>query len=154
MNKRVLLVLAALAASSALIVGCGSGGGTTESSGPLTKAEFIKQGDAICKKGNGESKAEVEEFADEKGFDLENPSKRQSEEVVTEVLVPNLERQAEELAALEPPKGDTKEVNAIIASLEKVIAELKKAPSNFGVVAFAKPIRLEGAYGFKVCGGG
>lgn len=168
MNKRVLLVLAALAAMSALIVGCGSGGDSTtggsgsttsgsesaESSGPLTKPEFIRQGDEICLKGNEESKTEVEEFADEKGFDLEKPSKGQSEELVTEVLVPNLERQAEELSALEPPKSDRKEVDAILSSLDKAIAGLKKDPSTFGVTSLAEPVRLESAYGFSVCGGG
>ena len=153
MKKGELAVLGALAALAMLIAGCGGGGDDTTV--VLTKAEFIEQGDAVCKKGNKMSETEVEDFAKEQGFKLEEPNKKQAEEVVTEVLVPNLQRQAKELAALEPPKGDQAEVEAIVASLDEATAEFEKEPvSFFKETALAKPIRLENAYGFKVCGGG
>jgi hypothetical protein len=152
-RKGELAGLGAVAALVLLIAGCGGGGGDTTEA--LTKAEFIKQGDAICKKGNAASEAEVEKFAKENGFELEKPSKSQAEEVVTEVLVPNLQRQAEELDALGAPKGDEAKVDALIASLEEATAEFEKEPASFfKETALAKPIRLENAYGFKVCGGG
>lgn len=152
-KKGEFAMLGALAALAMLIAGCGGGGGDTTEA--LTKAEFIKQGDAVCKKGNKMSETEVEDFAKEQGFNLEEPNKKQAEEVVTEVLVPNLQRQAKELAALEPPKGDQAEVEAIVASLDEATAEFEKEPASFfKETALAKPIRLENAYGFKVCGGG
>jgi hypothetical protein len=152
-KKGEFVVLGTLAAVAMLIAGCGGGGGDTTEA--LTKAEFIKQGDAICKKGNLASETEVEEFAKKNGFKLEEPSKDQAEEVVTEVLVPNLQRQAEELDALGAPKGDEAEIDALIVSLEEATAEFEKDPSSFfKETALAKPIRLENAYGFKVCGGG
>jgi hypothetical protein len=160
LNKGTLVMLGALVALVALIAGCGGGSSTENGGGSSTendvvlKAEFIKQGDAICKKGNEESETELDEFAKQKGFQSEL-SKDQIEEAVTAVLLPNLQRQAEELDALGVPAGDEDEVGAIIDSLEETIADIEKDPSTFleeGVLA--KPIRLENAYGFKVCGGG
>lgn len=154
MSKGLLVALCASVGLLALIAGCG-GGDSTDSGAPLTKAEFIKQGDAICKEGNEESRPELEEFADEQGFEVEKMSKAQLEEAVTQVLVPNLEQQAEELDALEPPVSERAEVKAIIDSLEEATAEIKKAPSEFVEgTPLAKTIRLENAYGFKACGGG
>lgn len=153
MKKGEFVLLGALVALVMLIAGCGGGG--DETTEPLTKAEFIKQGDAICKEGNEASKTEIEDFAEEQGFQLEKLSKQQSQEVVTEVLVPNLQQQTEELDALGAPKGDEDEIDALIASLEEGTTELEQNPSSFfKETALAKPIRLENAYGFKVCGGG
>ena len=153
MKKGEFALLGALATLAMMIAGCGGGGGDTTEA--LTKVEFIKQGDAICKKGNLASETEVEDFAKENGFKLEQPNRDQAEELVTEVLAPNLQRQAEELDALGAPMGDEAEVDALIASLEKETAEFAKDPvSFFKETALAKTIRLENAYGFKVCGGG
>jgi hypothetical protein len=151
-------MLGALLALVALIAGCGGGdstktGATTTSEAPLTKAEFIRKGDAICQTGNEASTTEIEEFAKENGFGSE-PNKAQFEEVVTDVLVPNLKRQTDELDALVPPTQDEDKIEALISSLRETIAKLEKNPSSLEENALAEPIRLENAYGFKVCGGG
>ena len=147
-------MLGALLALVALIAGCGGGDSTTTTSEvPLTKAEFIRKGDAICQTGNEASTTEIEQFAKENGFGPE-PTKAQFEEVVTEVLAPNLEQQAHELDALVPPTEDKDRVEAILASLRETITEIEKNPSSMQGNVLAKPIRLEKAYGFKVCGGG
>lgn len=153
MKKGELVVLGALATLAMLIAGCGGGGDDTTVT--LTKVAFIKQGDAICKKGNAASGPEIEKFTKENGFTLEKASEDQAEEVVTEVLVPNLQRQTEELDALGAPAGDEDEIDALVASLNEATSELEKDPSKyFEENALAKPIRLENAYGFKICGGG
>lgn len=158
MNRgSVVGMLGALVALVALIAGCGGGdsttGATTTSEAPLTKAEFIRKGDAICQTGNEASTTEIEQFAKENGFGSE-PSKAQFEEVVTEVLVPNLAQQADELDALVPPAEDKDRTEAIVASVREAITEIEKNPTSLEENALAKPIRLEKAYGFKVCGGG
>jgi hypothetical protein len=151
----VVGTLGVLLALLAPIAGCGGGDNTTSatSEAPLTKAEFIRKGDAICQVGNEASQTEIEKFAKENGFGSE-PSKAQFEEAVTEVLVPNLEQQADELDALVPPAEDKDQIDAIIASLRESISAIEKDPGTLEGNVLAKPIQLENAYGFKVCGGG
>jgi len=153
LNKAFLAAIAALVALTALVAGCGGGDETTDETVTLTKTEFIKQGDAICKQGNDESEKEAEEFAEDNDFKLEKASKKQLEEAVGEVLVPNLEQQIEELDALGAPEGDEDKVEAIIVSLEEATGEIEDDP---GIVfqgdVLKKPSKLAEEYGFKVCG--
>jgi hypothetical protein len=154
LNKASLLALAALVALAALIAGCGGGDETTDSATvALTKAEFIKQGDAICKEGNEKNEAEAEEYAEENGFTLEKASKDELEEAVGEVLVPSLNRQADELDALGAPEGDEGKVEEIVVALEDATAEIEDDPSLvFEEKTLEEPNKLADAYGFKVCG--
>lgn len=154
MKKASLLALAALLVLAALVAGCGGGDETTDSATvTLTKTEFIKQGDAICKEANEENETEAEEFAEENGFTLEKASKDQLEEAVAEVLVPSLERQAEELDALGAPEGDEDKVEEIVVALEDATGEIDDDPSLvFEEKTLEKPNQLAEAYGFKVCG--
>jgi len=153
LNKASLAALAALVALAAVVTGCGGGGDTTEATVTLTKTEFIKQGDAICKKGNEESEKEAEEFAEDNDFELEKASKEQLEEAVSEVLVPSLERQTEELGELGAPEGDEDKVEAIIVSLEDATGEIEDDPGLvFQDGVLKKPSQLADSYGFKVCG--
>ncbi|HWJ42480.1 MAG TPA: hypothetical protein VNR67_03510, partial [Solirubrobacterales bacterium] len=133
--------------------GCGGGGDTTDETVTLTKAEFIEQGDAICKAGGDQSESEAEEFAEENGFDLEKGSEEQIEEAVAEVLVPTLRQQAEELDELGAPEGDEEQVEAIVVSLEGATDEIEDEPGLvFEEEVFDEPNELAQAYGFEVCG--
>lgn len=155
--RKLLTAAVAAAALVMLVAGCGGGDETTdETSGEtvtLTKAEFIKQGDAICRDGNDASEKEAEEFAEENDFDLEKASEEQLEEAVSEVLVSNLNRQVEELDALGAPEGDEDQVEEIIVSLEGVVGEIEDDPSVvFQDAVLKEPGELAQEYGFKVCG--
>jgi|SRR5215204_3968075 len=153
LKKAVLAALAALVALSALIAGCGGGDSTTDETVNLTKTEFIKQGDAICKKGNDQSEKEAEKFAEENGFTLEKASKDQLEEAVAEVLVPSVNQQAEEIAELGAPEGDEEQVEEIIVSLEGAADKIEDEPSAvFDGKVLKEPSKLAKDYGFKVCG--
>jgi hypothetical protein len=154
LKKASLLALAALLALAVLVAGCGGGDETTDSATvTLTKAEFIKQGDAICKEANEENESEAEEFAEENGFTLEKASKDQLEEAVAEVLVPSLSQQAEEIEALGAPEGDEDKVEEIVVALEDATGEIEDDPSLvFEEKSLEKPNQLAEAYGFKVCG--
>lgn len=151
MSKRIVaLLLGALVL--VLVAGCG---GSDDEAGEetLTKVEFIKQGDAICEKSEEQSEAEAEEFAEENDFDLEKATDEELEEAVAEVLVPALDRQAEEIDALGAPAGDEEKVEAIVVALEDGTAEVEDDPSR---VFEGKPLReasqLAKDYGFEVCG--
>lgn len=158
MNKLLTAALAA-AALVALVAGCGGGdettadGTATDETVTLTKAEFIKQGDAICKESGDQSEKEAEEFAEENGFTLEKANEEQLEEAVAEVLVSALRGQTEELKALGAPEGDEDRVEEIIVSLEGAADEIEDDPSVvFEEKVFAEPNELAQKYGFKVCG--
>lgn len=155
MNKVLLAALAVLVALAVVVAGCGSSDDetTTDETVTLTKAEFIKQGDAICQKGNDQSEKEAEEFAEENDFDLEKASNEQLEEAVSEVLVANLRGQLDELEALGAPEGDEEQVEEIIDSLEGATDEIEDDPSVvFGGDVLKEPGELAQDYGFKVCG--
>jgi len=156
LNRASLSALAVLVALAALVAGCGGGSDTTDSATvTLTKTEFVKQGDAICEEASEDNQAEAEEFAKDNGFDLEKASKEQLEEAVGAVLVPSLEKQAEELEALGAPKGDEKQVEEIVVALEDATGEIEDDPSLiFKAKTLQKANQLAEAYGFKVCGKG
>lgn len=152
MNRASLAVLAALVALAAIVGGCG-GDDDSDTADSLTKAELIKEGDAICEKANKQSEKEAEEFAKENDFSLERPSKKQLEEAVTEILVPSLNQQVEELDALGAPEGDEEQVEEIIVSLEGASEEIEKDPSLvFEPTVLKEPAQLAEDYGFEVCG--
>jgi hypothetical protein len=157
LNKASLAVLAALVALAAIVAGCGGSDDseTTETTETLTKVEFIKQGDRICKEANEQSETEAEEFAEENDFTLEKASKEQIEEAVAEVLAPSLNQQAEDIAALGAPEGDEEQIDEIIVSLEDAAGEIEDDPSSiFDGEVLKEPSKLAEDYGFKVCGEG
>lgn len=151
--SKLLTAVAAAAVLVMLVAGCGGGDETTDETVTLTKAEFIAQGDAICKKGNDRSEEEAEDFAEENDFKLEKASDEQLEEAVTEVLVPNLNRQAEELDALGAPEGDEDQVDEIVVSLEGAAEEIEDEPGIvFDGEVLKEPSELAEDYGLEVCG--
>ena len=156
MSKRLLALAVGVLALGLVAAGCGSSDDSTdtvEETVTLTKAEFIKQGDQICKQAEEDSETEAEEFAEENGFTLENASEEQLEEAVAEVLIPALNRQAEEIDALGAPEGDEEQVEEILTALEDASAEVEDDPSiAFEGEALKEASQLAKAYGFKTCG--
>lgn len=164
MSKRLLVLCAGLLALGLLVAGCGSSddsttgstdGGET-STASITKPELIKQGDAICTAGNEAIEEEAEAFAEENDVDTENPTTEQQEEVVTEVIVPGIEEQAEEIGALGAPSGEEDEVEAIVSAVQSAAEEAGEDPSLIikaeGAGPFKEANKLATDYGFKVCG--
>jgi maltose-binding protein MalE len=166
LSKRLIAMLAGVVAVAIVAAGCGSSSdstsGSSESSSAdttattaaLSKAEFIKQGDAICTKGNKSIETEANEFAEENNVNTEKPTKAQKEEVITEVVAPDLLKQGEEIGELGAPSGDEAEVEAIVAAVEGGAEELEENPSLLieGQNPLSKGSKLAGSYGFKVCG--
>jgi hypothetical protein len=154
LSKRLIAMLAGVVAIAAIVAGCGSS--DSSSTAPLTKAQFISQGDAICKKGDKEIEAGFESFAKENNIPKnQEPSKAQGKELVETVLVPSIKSQSEEIRALESPGSGEAEVSAMLDSLDKGVAEAEEDPEAlfepksdpFGP-ANEKAVQ----YGFKVCG--
>ncbi|TMK56407.1 MAG: hypothetical protein E6G51_10640 [Actinobacteria bacterium] len=156
MNKALLAAIAVLVALAALVAGCGGGDSTTDETVTLTKTEFIKQGDAICKEGNEEISEGFEEYAEENDLPQnKEPSTEQGIEITETVILPNIQQQAEEIRELGAPEGDEDQVDELLTSLEDAVAEGEDDPELLfkgNTDPFAEVNELAKDYGFKVCG--
>lgn len=154
MGKRLIVMLAGVVAIASIAAGCGGSDESTETAASPSKAEFIKQGDAICKKGEEALEEEASEFAKENGIDKSKPTEAQQEEVVREVVAPALLRQGEELRELPAPSGEEDEVEAIFSALEDGAEKMEADPKGLleGSNPVEKASKLARQYGFQECG--
>lgn len=158
MKKSVIaaLVALALAALVAFAAGCGSGGSdSTESTASISKADFLKQANAICEEGNENINAKFEEFTKENNLsETEEPPKEVQEEAIEEVLIPAINTQIEEIRALGTPEGDEGELEEVFSSEEGVLEEAEEEPTilfeNTATQKEANKVARE--YGLTVCG--
>jgi hypothetical protein len=157
LSKRLIVLLAGVVAIAAIVAGCGSSDdGSTDTTAALTKAEFIKQGDAICEKGSKQIEEEAEAFAEDNDVDTENPSDEQQEEVIETIVGPSLQTQADELSELGAPSGEEAKVTAMLEALEEGAEELESDPGVLLGSNGSDPIdtanELANEFGFKACG--
>lgn len=175
-----LKVIFGVIVAAALVVGCGSsdsssssgtansssvstdgttatsaskGDGSKSSGKPLSKAEFIKQGDEICGKVPNAFTEKVKELEEEPG---KNQPKLSKAEVTEEAGIPPLYVAIEELEELTPPKGDEQTAEEMIAALEDAAKGLEKTPSapfSGPQSPFDEFQKLTKKYGFKFCSG-
>lgn len=130
-----------------LAAGCGGNDSTS-----LTKAEFIKQGDAICKETDKSQNQKIRAYLAE---NPKTPSTKANTEKVISVAFPQIKAEVEELAALDPPSGDEEEIEAIVAGVEEGLEEAEKNPVSTNKTGAGNPFdevgKLARKYGFKEC---
>jgi hypothetical protein len=143
-------------AAALFATGCGSGDDTSSESAALTKAEFVKQANAICKKGNATFESEFEAFAKEHNLNENKaPSKAVQEEAIDQIAVPRISSQVEEIRALGTPKGDDGELEGILTGVEEGLEEAEENPAVlFGEAPskFKQVNKETREYGLTVCG--
>jgi hypothetical protein len=155
--NRFLALVAAVAAVALVVAGCGdSDDSTTDSGASLTKAEFVKQGNAVCAKGNKEIEEGFEEFSEEKNLrQNKEPSKAVLTEASETILIPAVSSQIDELRALGTPEGDEGEVDQLLTNAEEVLEEGEEDPVSLteeGSGGFTDVNKEARAYGLTVCG--
>jgi hypothetical protein len=143
------LALAAVL-SAGVAAGCGGGGDH------LTRAEFDKQGNAICKKGNQEiNKAARSAFVvKSKKKPSGPPGAAQFKKFADDTLIPNVQSQIDQIRDLNPPSADEDQVNAILDAAQSALDKAKKDPTlleNNKNTPFKKANKLANAYGLTVC---
>jgi hypothetical protein len=138
-----------------LVAGCGNGD-NDNSTASLSKAQFVKQGNAICRKGNAKLESDFEEFAAERNLpEGRKPSNAVLEEITETILVPGITSQLEEIRALGAPEGDEGEVDEIFTGVEEAVEQAEEDPLFFAenespkLKAVNKQAR---EYGLTVCG--
>jgi len=119
---------------------------------PLTKAQFIKQANAICAKTKQRQSTAFGAYVQQNKGSFSGDRKSQ-EKLVLAVAIPPFQQQVEELAALSAPKSDEAEVDEIISSFEEALQASEENPGTLlrGRGEFAEAEKLAAAYGMKAC---
>lgn len=156
MSKPFIALLAALAAISMIVAGCGGGDDSTDSTSSLTKAAFIKQGNAICAEGNKEIEEGFEEFVEENNLPKnKQPSKAQLTEAIEEVVLPAVEDQVESIRDLGLPSEGGEEADKVLKAAEAAVEEGEEDPSALAgekADPFAEANTLARKFGLTTCG--
>jgi hypothetical protein len=113
----------------ALIVLAGCGGGNSSSSEPLTKAQFLKQANAICHSEEAR-KTKALESDSKRGKQFLAGSHHELEELVAKTILPLDAVLIEELAALNPPAKEAAAVGHLIDEYEAKLAEAEATPGK------------------------
>ncbi|WP_026911298.1 hypothetical protein [Patulibacter minatonensis] len=148
---RTHLIAAPLVGFALVLAGCG---GSDDDKG-LSKADYIKQADAICQKGDDAQNKALQSALQALGTD--SPSAEQQAKLASEIAVPNIENQLKEIKALGTPKESGDEAKALLTSLEDATAKVKADPSTIvndgsGPSPFADANAKAKAFGLTVCG--
>lgn len=144
MRFRLLVGVSALAAAAAL-AGCGG----SDSDSTLTKGEFLREADAICRKTDTAQRKDFKEYAEQNR--VSSPSDEQ--EMILKVIFPSIEAEIEELEDLDLPAGDEETIDAIIARAQKALAEGRNDPASLNErkTPFTPADELAAEYGLQDC---
>jgi ABC-type glycerol-3-phosphate transport system substrate-binding protein len=146
-------LVAGIVAAALLVAGCG-GGDSSSSTSTISKAAFIKKADAVCERSNGRMGAAISNLLKEKN--KRKPTKADYEEIVSDVLVPGLGKEIEEIRALGAPSGDEDTIDAIVKALEEGREVAEDNPQavidSSSEAIFGIASRLAKEYGLQFCG--
>jgi hypothetical protein len=136
-----------VAIAAVVFTGAGCGGGDDT----LTKAEFIKQADAICMKAhNAFEKAFNQTFSGN-----QQPSQAQLSKFAENTLVPGVQGQIDDIRDLNPPSADEDQVDALIEAVQDGVNKIKADPTILAPTVRADPLKkghqLAKDYGLKEC---
>lgn len=156
MSKSLIALLATVAATALVVAGCGGSSDSTGTTGSLTKAEFVKQGNAICAEGAKELEEGFEEFAKEHNFsENKQPTKAELTEASEEILIPGVRKQIEGIRDLGLPSEDGEEADEALEAAEKALEEGEEDPAAMATEdsgPFAKANKLAKEFGLTKCG--
>lgn len=134
MNGRGIAALTVLAAfiAAALITGCGSDSSSkaSESSAPLTKAEFVKQAEQVCEREIKAKEKAVTEAAEQSAKQGSVPTAQDLGKVVELAVIPHYSKIVEELSQLSAPRGEEAKVAKLTDELEAALKAIKADPAS------------------------
>jgi hypothetical protein len=150
-------ILAVAILATAFGCGNGSDSGTADYAGasagrtPTTKGEFIRRGNAICRRALEEQEALISGAERKLGRGRPVSSKERERLLIT--LAPRFfERKTEELAKLPVPAGGEGEVRAIIVGYERGVREIEARPGTIlRGTPFLRGRKAAGRYGLGGC---
>jgi hypothetical protein len=163
LSTRAFCIVVAAVGLALIAGGCGdddseAGASSDEivvETGSLNKEQFVKQADAICREtiekvrlAGGAYLRTIERsdtpFATEQ---------QEAPKFVETVLVPEYEKQIDQVSSLGAPSGAQQEVTEVLEALSQGLEEAEAEPVEFlnDIDALGKSEKLAEAYGFKAC---
>jgi len=128
-----------------LQVGCANGTGNS-----LNKAEFIRQGNNICQKGEQEREAAFAEQVEQ--AEGQKVTQQIKEEAVLSIFRP-YELMIRRLTRIGLPEGDEEDAEAVIDAMEQAVSDVQENPAN--LLSSDLPVRkaneLATSYGLDKC---
>jgi hypothetical protein len=150
--RKASILLVPCLIGGALLAGCGGGDDSSSTAAALTKAEYLKQGNEICRQAAHEinTKAQAE-------FGNQPPSKQEFSTFITDTALPISEQEISDLRDLPPPAGDEDTVNGIYDAANEGLAKIKDDPilasqGDDAGGAFTESNKLAKDYGLTTCG--
>jgi hypothetical protein len=136
----------------------GTGGGGSEAADStddqtISKADFAKQANQICRKTLRNVTEKTVPIIEREGKRPGNDPEELEVRLVSSIMAPELRAELEQLQDLGVPSGDEKQVNTILNAIEGVVVE---AETNAAKVvkyntALVKPSNLAKQYGISEC---
>lgn len=146
MRARKLNLIAVVMAISLIAGGCGGGSDSGGDAEAALRAQFIHRANAICESANRAQFAAMG-----KAGTSSDPSLLVGAERA--VLLPPIQREAEEIAELRAPPGDEREVTAIVKRIEGAVAKAEEDPVNDLEQPFLAVDKRAAKYGLVRCVG-
>jgi hypothetical protein len=148
-----LLVSAVIAPLACLgLFGCGDGDTTSSAEAPLTKAQFLKQGDKICQEGLKEKDEAVKAALSESLSPSNKKSLQAARVELGEEVVSIYSTIADDLGNLTPPQKDEAVVKDILAKMEQGIEIGEAEPEKVAELALlGKARQAAESYGLSAC---
>lgn len=165
MGVRSTILLVVAVVSVALVAGCGGGdddssaaagsdSGEPISTSSLSKAEFVKQASAACRRERSDLLGDAYKYLGKK-TSSGTPQDVAVADLGRTLVVPTVEAEAAAIRKLGAPAGDEEEIEEILAAQQEGIDEvkaLKKADSIEVVLEpFADANKKLREYGFTAC---
>jgi len=140
--------LAVILAAALLVGGCGGSGTET-----VTKAQFTKQANAICEKGDKERKAKFKAVNVPKPEGSGGWTNPEMEKVVLDIFVGPYNEMIDELKDVGLPEGEEEKAEAIFEAMEDGVEKVENDPiaALSGTELFKEANKLNIEYGLTGC---
>jgi hypothetical protein len=134
-----------------------SGSAATTTTTALTKPEFIREANRICKQQDNKIERASQQFFADAPNDREPPPQEVAQ-FGKKTIFPAIQDQIDRVGALGAPEGDEDQVKAMLDAARSGLANLEANPNQLekggAASAFEEFQKLAGAYGLDACAAG
>ena len=131
-----------------------NGDSTSDAAKPLTKRQFIKKANNICRTMVTDTTYEALPIREQEEAKPDFDRVAVDTRLVSDILIPALRDTTEELEELDAPPADEERIEAIMDATQTAIDEMEEDPEGFAKEAnpvFTEAEKLAEAYGLSAC---